>query len=116
VELCESTSSRMLYDLYGLGCVGLVLQASMEQQRLGYDDYSEDISGENCTESAAVLAQLRLSQALNLISPPNSRFSDTWQVGPSVSQQEAVRYLLTVLQILCLSLRHFFFGFFLFSS
>lgn len=73
----------------------------MEQQRLGYDDYTEEISGDNCTESAAVLAQLRLNQALNRISPPSSRFADTWQVGPSVSQKEAVRYLLTVPQYLC---------------
>ncbi|KAG0630572.1 hypothetical protein M758_1G188600 [Ceratodon purpureus] len=66
-------------------------KASMEQQRLGYDDYSEDNSGDNCTESAAVLAQLRLNQALNIISPSNSLCSDSWQVGPSVLQHEAVR-------------------------
>ena len=98
----------MLFDLRGVVFVGLDLQASMEQQRLGYDDYSEDNSGDNCTESAAVLAQLRLNQALNIISPSNSLCSDSWQVGPSVLQHEAVRYFLTVLQFLCLSQRYIF--------
>jgi len=62
-------------------------------QNLEYDDCAEDNCWDNSLESTAVLAQLRLNQALNKFLPTNSLCSDTWQVGPSVSQQDAIRYL-----------------------
>lgn len=79
-------------DILRFGFVALLLQVSMEHT-FQYNDYPEDNSWNNCTESAAVLAQLRLNQALNSLLPPNGLHSDTWQVGPSVSQQETIRYL-----------------------
>lgn len=69
---------------------------SIEQQRPGYDECRENGSGDSCTESAVVLAQLRLNQALNKLSPSDGPFAGTWEVGPSVSQQEIVRYFLTL--------------------
>jgi len=77
----------------GLDFIALLSQVSMEKN-LEYD-CTEDSRWDNCLESASVLAQLRLNQALNNFLPPNGLYSDTWQVGPSVSQQDAIRYLLS---------------------
>lgn len=67
------------------------VEVSVEQQRPGNDAYRGDSSGDSCTESAAVLAQLRLNQALNKLLPSNGPSAGTWEVRPSFSQQEIVR-------------------------
>lgn len=63
------------------------------ESKIEHDDYVESSSWNNCIESAAVLAQLRLNQAVNNFLPPTGLHCDTWQVGPSVSRQDAIRYL-----------------------
>ncbi|XP_024390189.1 uncharacterized protein [Physcomitrium patens] len=55
------------------------------------DDCDEYDSGDRCRESAVVLAQLRLNQALGQATPSNILFSETWRARPSTSDQDAAR-------------------------